>query len=114
MPTRARRPCPNVEGGRSCPHLQPCPVHVKRAWDHGGRTRQARGYDAQHEQLRRQVMAEEPGCRVCGGTGPGTADHIVPLSQGGRTERSNMQRLCKKHQASKAGREGAAARQAAT
>jgi len=87
-----------------------CPAHVRKPWPHAQPSRQARGYGALHEQLRRQVMAEEDRCRKCGSEGPGTADHIVPLSEGGETVRSNMQRLCKGCQGKKAGREGGRAR----
>ncbi len=34
-------------------------------------------------------------CLACGNTGPLTADHIVPLSKGGRHDISNIQPLCR-------------------
>lgn len=47
---------------------------------------------------RRQVLAEEPLCRLCRERGLVTAsvvvDHIRPLSQGGSDDRSNKQGLC--------------------
>ena len=62
------------------------------------KSRQERGYGREHERLRKQVLREEPLCRVCqreGRVTPTTvADHIVPLSRGGRTERRNYQGLC--------------------
>lgn len=60
-----------------------------------------RGYGRLHRAIRRQVLAEEPICRMCDAEGFVTAttiaDHIVPKAEGGRTVRSNYQGLCKAH-----------------
>lgn len=49
--------------------------------------------------MRKQVLIEEPLCRECLKAGRYTptviADHITPLSQGGKTERENYQGLCR-------------------
>ena len=43
--------------------------------------------------MRRRVLAEEPTCRSCGA--PATdVDHIIPLANGGTSDRSNLQALC--------------------
>lgn len=63
-----------------------------------GKTRQERGYGREHDRIRKQVLKEEPLCRACQAQGRVSAtviaDHIIPLSQGGRTIRSNYQGLC--------------------
>ena len=62
-------------------------------WARPALSREARGYGWAHRQLRKQVLAEEPLCRLCGA--PSTqADHIVPLCLNGPTIRSNYQALC--------------------
>jgi 5-methylcytosine-specific restriction endonuclease McrA len=55
---------------------------------------QERGYDAEWTRLRKQVLAEEPTCRICGE--PSTdAHHIVPIAQGGdRLDRETIAGLC--------------------
>ena len=57
-------------------------------------SRQARGHDAEYERNRRRVMAEEQMCGICGGPGrdDDEADHILPRSQGGGSERENLRR----------------------
>jgi len=45
--------------------------------------------------LRRQVVIEEPVCRICGVAPTTTADHIVPVDAGGAVlDRSNLQGAC--------------------
>jgi 5-methylcytosine-specific restriction endonuclease McrA len=78
-----------------CLNLQPCADHPPRpAWDHGGRSRQARGLDAEYDRNRAIVLREETHCGICGEPGleDDTADHKVPRAQGGGNERSNLQR----------------------
>ena len=48
MPKRLATPCSN----RSCPNLKPCPEHMRQAERARG-TRQQRGYDWRHEQMRK-------------------------------------------------------------
>lgn len=78
------------------------------------KSRQERGYGREHERLRKQVLREEPLCRVCHDAGRVTAttraDHIVPLSQGGRSVRSNYQGLCRDCHDAKTADESRAAR----
>lgn len=67
------------------------------------------GYGSAHRRLRLLVMHEEPLCRHClaeGRTTPSVdMDHIVPLSQGGTNDRSNLQMLCRSHHSIKTNRE---------
>src|SRR4051812_23845917 len=65
----------------------------------------ARGYNADWRQIRAEVLAAEPGCRLCAADGiQRTAimvDHIVPVRERPelRLERSNLQPLCWRHHA---------------
>ena len=68
-------------------------------------SRYSRGYGKNHDRIRRQLMKEEPNCRLCGA--PSTvADHIIPKCLHGPTVRENYQALCLRCSRSKAGREG--------
>jgi 5-methylcytosine-specific restriction enzyme A len=107
MPQAPPRACRS-----GCPHFQPCPVHNRRQWARPPASSTARGYGAKHQGLRRQVLVEEPICRRCGFRPSTIADHIVPLSRGGRTVRKNLQGLFQECSGSKTGREGAQARAA--
>lgn len=122
MPWAPLRPCTTP----GCRNLQPCPKHARRPWQQQ-RSRQERGYDAEWERIRKQVLAEEPQCREClmarwlirqtpyadsvrEPVRPSTTvDHIIPKSLGGTNERSNLRGLCAMHQQRKASREGRAA-----
>jgi len=70
-----------------------------KAWDHRGKTRQQRGYTAEHDRIRKQLLADEPLCRECVKQGrvkaAVIADHIIPLSACGKTVRANYQPLCR-------------------
>ena len=69
-------------------------------WDHGGKTRQQRGYGRQHETMRAHLMRTVILCEACREADPpriviGTiADHIIPLAKGGTSDRSNYKLLC--------------------
>lgn len=70
-------------------------------WDHGGKTRQQRGYGREHERIRAELMRTVILCQHCKlKTPPKTtvgcvADHVVPLAKGGTGDRSNYQLLCR-------------------
>lgn len=102
MPTRAPRAC-------HCGRIQPCPVHVRKVWNHYGRTRQERGLNAEYDHNRVIVMREETHCWLCNGSGlpNDQADHVIPRARGGTNERSNLRRA---HRRCNAGRERAVAR----
>jgi 5-methylcytosine-specific restriction protein A len=97
-----------------CPHLQPCPVHGKRPWEHDRPSASDRGYGQRWRKLRAWVLAEEPLCGLCEAEGrvePSTmVDHIKPKAQGGTDARENLRGICKRHHASKSGAEGQASR----
>ena len=62
-------------------------------------SRQKRGYGREHDEIRALVLVEEPLCRPCLAAGRVSAtviaDHITPLSEGGPTDRSNYQGICR-------------------
>jgi 5-methylcytosine-specific restriction protein A len=64
-------------------------------------SRHARGYGRQHELIRAELLATVILCEHCKAAGRTTADHIVPLAKGGKTERSNYQLLCRACSAAK-------------
>jgi 5-methylcytosine-specific restriction protein A len=72
---------------------------MAKQWDHGGKTRQQRGYGREHEAIRADLITTVILCEECTRRGritPGTiADHIKPLAQGGTGDRSNYQLLCR-------------------
>lgn len=78
--------CPNiaVKNGR-------CSNHQRVPWE--GRTWASTGYGKNWLKIRRQVLLEEPSCRLCGRVAV-TVDHIVPKARGGSDDRSNLQPLC--------------------
>ena len=68
-----------------------CPTHTV-AWQ--GSTRTHANTTQADQDLRAQVLREEPRCRDCGG--PSTeAGHIVPHVLGGEYVRSNLKGQCR-------------------
>lgn len=78
---------------------------MKRGIDRRPGARQ-RGYTAEYERLRQEMLdaSPNPRCVECGGPGE-VVDHVVPLKYGGRNERGNLQWLCRKHNTKKAFRD---------
>ena len=76
-------------------------------WDHGGRTRQQRGYGKEHQAIRQELLNTVIFCEECDRRGRNPrrlgeiADHIVPLAKGGTGDRSNYQLLCRSCAANK-------------
>lgn len=74
-------------------------------------SRQQRGYGAQWERVRKQVMQRDKGlCQVCMDTGRITAavavDHIQPKAEGGTDDLENLQAICAECHAAKTAAEG--------
>lgn len=67
---------------------------TQRPWrQHVGTSAASRGYDADWERLRQQVLSEETNCRACGS--PATdVDHAIPKALGGTDLRANLEALC--------------------
>jgi 5-methylcytosine-specific restriction protein A len=80
-----------------CRHLQPCPIHPKKAWVHNKPVTRIRGRALQR--ARELLFAEQPLCVICLAHGIERAatvrDHIIPLAEGGEDIRDNTQALCK-------------------
>lgn len=71
---------------------------MRKAWDHGGKTRVERGYGKEHERIRDELKRKVILCEECTRNGRVAAgciaDHIIPLAKGGTGARSNYQWLC--------------------
>lgn len=100
MPRRPPRPCTYPRCRQYATNGSRCDEHqVRHRWDHGGRTRHDRGYGTAWERLRLQVLERDSHlCLECLRAGifnhGRNVDHIVPKSQGGGDELSNLQTLC--------------------
>ncbi len=70
----------------------------RKPWDHDGRTTTPRGYGWAWQQLRAQVLRDEPLCRACDAKGQVTratqVDHVKPKTKGGTDDRTNLAPLC--------------------
>ena len=103
MPTLPRTVCSRC-GARVSGRCARC----RAGYDQRRGSPQARGYDAVWQLLSRQVLREEPTCRIvpCGRPSQ-HADHIIPVRQRPdlRLVRSNVQGLCASHHSAKTARE---------
>ena len=68
-------------------------------WQHDRRSRQERGYGARWDKLRKLAMGRDDWlCQPCKREGKATpareVDHIIPKSQGGTDDLSNLQGIC--------------------
>lgn len=81
------------------------------AWSR--KSRQERGYGAEHDRMRAALLRREPLCRECKKHGriraATIADHIIPKAQGGTDDEDNYQPLCKLCSDAKTARESAEA-----
>jgi len=72
---------------------------TRKPWDHGGKTRQQRGYGRDHVRMREELMRTIVTCEECARQGRTTAgviaDHVIPLAAGGTNDRDNYQLLCR-------------------
>ncbi|RPJ52677.1 MAG: HNH endonuclease [Acidobacteria bacterium] len=99
MPTAPGRACgfPGCHRLSELPGDPLCSVHRLLREMRRGSAR-ARGYDAAWDRRRRQVLHEEPWCRLCLAAGRRTpsvhVDHIKPKSDGGTDDRDNLRGLC--------------------
>ena len=99
MAQRPLKPCAE----RGCPALtrsgSRCQAHV-RAHAIKRASSTARGYDRQWRGVAAQAIREQPWCTDCLHPGspdnPLTGDHIIPLSQGGQSIRSNCVVRCRR------------------
>jgi 5-methylcytosine-specific restriction endonuclease McrA len=73
--------------GTPCAGLR-CDLHADTE------SKRRRGYDAEYERNRRELLADATKCECCGGLpterDPLTAGHIIALELGGTNERRNL------------------------
>ena len=78
-----------------------CEQHAKPSRVRAPDTRasaNARGYDYKWQKTRAAFLKAYPWCMALGcGERATVVDHITPLAQGGPTEWSNLEALCKRH-----------------
>lgn len=72
-----------------------------KSWDHGGKTRQQRGYGAEWERLRKTVLHRDKHlCQPCLAKTPqrltpaNQVDHIKAKANGGTDELDNLRAIC--------------------
>lgn len=103
VPRKPRRPC----SAAGCPRLaaegkQYCVVHEKQARDSYNKYERApdvnKKYGRAWKRIRDRYVAEHPLCEMCLKNGRLTpvqeVHHIVPISQGGTHDHSNLMSLC--------------------
>lgn len=108
MPYAARRPCSKP----MCPQLQPCSVHrvERKPWSTTTRSRRERGYGADHERMRRELIDGIALCDYCGRNVATILDHRLNRARGGTNDRSNYARACTHCSKKKTAREAHARR----
>lgn len=90
--------CPNKapRGSSRCPECQQ-PIAAAVNTQRGSAS--SRGYDARHRNWRKAILSRDPVCKLrvkCEGDPSNVADHITPMSRGGkRFAMDNGQGLCK-------------------
>ena len=96
MPNRipiacAQPGCPALaQGGSRCPrHRRAYALRPER------RQAQAHYQTTAWRQLRAQVLARDPICKLCGRAPSTEADHKTPKAQGGQDTMENLQGACK-------------------
>ena len=99
---RGRPRCPNRAVRRGL-----C-SECEKAYDDRRGSPADRGYGSEWRALRARVLREEPFCRCGCGDPSEEVDHIIPKSQGGTDDRSNLQGLSKSHHSAKTMRQSVA------
>lgn len=86
--TRARKICSTP----GCPQLQPCTEHQRKPWAKSSRRDhlKLKSGSAQQRRARHVLLKHDGLCHVCGHAGADQADHVVPLSEGGADDLSNL------------------------
>lgn len=107
MPTSPPLPCRFA----GCPRrarrgARYCDLHARG--ERGGRkpderpSASARGYDRKWQRVRAAFLKAHPECSVGGcGERATEVDHVVPLSEGGTHQWSNLEAYCKSHHSQK-------------
>lgn len=102
---RAPRRCSSCETDLVRPPAKYCPTCTKaKAWQGSDRGPETAGRP--WRKIRAAVLERDGHrCVQCGVQGANHADHVVPKSQGGGDEMSNLQTMCARCHAKKTGRE---------
>ncbi|USD68125.1 HNH endonuclease [Vibrio sp. SCSIO 43136] len=109
MPPRIPRPCrhPNCSALTIC-RSGYCDKHKHTGWEthQAGRSRHERGYGSGWDRLKRIILKRDKHlCQLCLQKGRAViatdVDHILPKSQGGTDDETNLQALCKRCHRSK-------------
>lgn len=113
MPWAPKKPCRHPR----CPELVAgawCKVHEPEDWNKfgaaGRATPRERGFPRNWRRIRAVVLADDPECQVCHAAPSTEVDHIIPRSQGGTSDRENLQGICPRCHATKTQAEAAAGR----
>jgi len=81
--------------GKAVPGRSRCRAHGGGAWARTSPASRGR-YGRRWNELRAEVLREEPACRICGAKAS-DVDHIVAVADGGTDARSNLRALCHEH-----------------
>lgn len=102
MPRKPKRPCstpgcPNLTDGQYCDDHR---VEERRRYDKYQRSKDVnKKYGRSWKRIRDRYAREHPLCQMCKADGRLTptdeVHHILPVSQGGTHDRSNLMSLCK-------------------
>ena len=97
------QPFPVEEIHRGKGRCSTCAKVKQRERDQRRGTASQRGYGAAWRRLRDSVIAAHPYCSApgCGSTDNLSVDHIIPRSEGGTDDRSNLRVLCMEHNRSR-------------
>ena len=102
MPRKPKRPCstpgcPNLTDGQYCENHR---VEERRRYDKYQRSKDVnKKYGRAWKRIRDRYVREHPLCEMCKEDGRLTptdeVHHVLPVSQGGTHDRSNLMSLCK-------------------
>lgn len=89
MPTRPPRACPHT----GCTRSLPCPLHPRDRWAEGASGYERDGW-AWAETVKRVLARDRFVCYVCLLDVAVTADHVIPVAEGGSSDDSNVAAIC--------------------
>lgn len=73
-----------------CPNVQPCPDHAPKPWASSIRRERTISGSRQQKRAARVMREHDRTCHVCGRPMADEVDHVVPLSEGGADDESNL------------------------
>lgn len=97
MPRRPLKPC-NHAGCRALTAQAYCQAHEEqhkpKAWQSTKGSAHSRGYGAHWRRLRALILTRDPICKACSRRPSNQVDHVVPKSQGGSDDPTNLRGIC--------------------